>query len=328
MDHKRDRLQAVAAAAGLLVLIFDSSRALEGARAGLELCIRTVVPALFPFFVLSGVFTNSIGSSTGRLSGFLAKLLGIPEAASAVVIPAFLGGYPVGAKCIGDFYASGRICRKDAQRLLSFCSNAGPAFLFGMVSGFFPQPHLLWLLWLIHICSALLTAAAIPSETESTHSRPSGLPVTETSRMVSAAKAMALVCCWVILFRMVITFLEDWVLWMVPQPLHPLFMGLLELTNGCCELGKIEAVETRFVICSCILAFGGICVLLQTASVIRDLSIVSYLKGKLLQTIFSFLLSTIVVREQGWILGLSIPVFICIFRKLQNKCSNPWLLPV
>ena len=36
--------------------------------------------------------------------------------------------------------------KHQAERLLSFCSNAGPAFLFGMLSGFFPEKKTLWML--------------------------------------------------------------------------------------------------------------------------------------------------------------------------------------
>ena len=52
MILKRKHLQAFVAGIGFLVLIFDSRLALEGARAGLDLCIRTVIPSLFPFPLL------------------------------------------------------------------------------------------------------------------------------------------------------------------------------------------------------------------------------------------------------------------------------------
>ena len=42
-----------AAGAAMLMLILDGRTALTGAAEGIDLCIRTVIPALFPFFVLS-----------------------------------------------------------------------------------------------------------------------------------------------------------------------------------------------------------------------------------------------------------------------------------
>ena len=56
--------------------------------------------------------------------------------------------------------------------------------------------------------------------------------------------------------------------------------------------------------------------------------VLGYIKGKLLQTVFSFLLSCIVVIRQGWIPGLLIPFIMIFFRKVQNKYGNPRTFPV
>ena len=159
MERSSGRLQGIIAAIGMLVLIFDSSLALEGARTGIELCIKTVIPSLFPFFVLSGMMINGWHDIGIRFAALLTKFMGIPTAASPVLIPAVMGGYPVGAKCVGALYQGGQIERKHAQRMLAFCNNAGPSFLFGMVSGFFPERKWIWLQWVILLSSALLTAA-------------------------------------------------------------------------------------------------------------------------------------------------------------------------
>jgi len=56
-------------------------------------------------------------------------------------------------------------------------------------------------------------------------------------------------------------------------------------------LHQIANEQLRFVLCSILLAFGGLCVTMQTAAVSKGLSIRTYFKGKLLQTLFSFLLA-------------------------------------
>lgn len=328
MQRKWSVLQGTGAIFGMLILIFDSRLALEGARTGLELCIKTVFPALFPFFVLSTILTNSLGRTNFRFLQFLSSRLRIPPNAGSILIPAFLGGYPVGAKCVGDLYHSKQISRRDAERLLSFCSNAGPAFIFGMVSGFFPEQRMVWMLWLIHIVSAVLTAAAVPAErldfrVLQTEQSSQGIAV-----ILTAAKAMCIVCSWVVLFRIMITFLDRWFLWILPDWLHTLLLGCLELTNGCCALLQIVDVRLRFIICSCILAFGGVCVLFQTVSVTAGLSISCYIHGKWMQMVFSLLLSCTVMLDHGLVFAVCIPVFLFIFRKEQNRYSNPGVLPV
>lgn len=328
MEQNRSNFQGIIAAIGLLILIFDSSLALQGARSGLDLCIKTVIPSLFPFFVLSTILTSSFSGCSHGLTDRFSKLLGIPHTASSLLVPGFLGGYPVGAKCIGDLYHRKQIHQAEAERLLAFCSNAGPSFLFGVVSCFFPNQIMIWLLWLIHLLSALLTALAIPVGKAENRPMQSSKQATQENAILSAAKAMALVCCWVILFRTILSFLNAWFFRLFPGWVQVLLMGILELTNGCCELLQIRDVRLRFILCACMLSFGGICVLLQTASVTKGLSLKSYVFGKMIQTVFSFLLSSALVSEDGFLLLLLIPFLILILRKMQNNYSNPRTIPV
>ena len=321
-------LSGIFAGMGMLLLIFDSRLALESAQTGLELCIRTVIPSLFPFLVLSVLLTKSI-TGTGRFLQPITRLLGIPAEAQSVLIPAFLGGYPVGAKCIHDLWRTGQLPKSQAERLLGFCSNAGPAFLFGMLSGFFPEKKTLWLLWLIHILSAIATGCILsPAGTATAAQRKESEKTETTDFLLSSMKAMGMICCWVILFRILATFLMRWVLWLLPPWLSVLVTGLLELTNGCCDLMRITDPEVRFVVCSCMLACGGVCVLLQTASVTRGLSLKCYLLGKSIQTAFSLLLSCAVLWQFGWLLMAAIPVLLLFLRKMQKSSGNPAAVPV
>lgn len=311
----------------LMILIFDSRVVLEGVRAGMELCLKTVIPSLLPFFVISLVLINNSDDKISYLSQVLMSILKIPETAVSVLLPAFLGGYPVGAKCVGDLYHREQISKEEADRLLSFCSNAGPSFLFGILSQFFPNRKMIWMLWIIHIISAVMTAMIIP--VKKTKFVPQQQKrISEKSILLSAARAMCIVCCWVVLFRGIIHFLNNWFCWRLPIWLQVCLTGILELTNGCCQLFLIDDVRLRFVVCSGMLAFGGICVLLQTASVTDGLSLGYYVKGKLMQTIFSFLISCTIVLEEGMLFVCVIPIFVILFRKIENRYRNPQIVPV
>ena len=127
---------------------------------------------------------------------------------------------------------------------------------------------------------------------------------------------------------MVISFLENWILWLLPDWAQVLAMGILELTNGCCQLMRIADIKLRFVLSCCMLSFGGICVLLQTASVTKGLNLKYYRKGKLLQSIFSFLLSCGIVTGNGLLLAGMVPFFVVFLRKMQNRYGNLRPFPV
>ena len=328
MERKSKPLQGLMAVIGFLVLIIDSRQALTGAVEGIELCMKTVIPSLFPFFVLSMMLTQSLDPHDTSIPASVAEFLKIPPAASSVLIPSVFGGYPVGAKCIGELYHEKQITKCDAERLLGFCSNAGPAFLFGMISGLFPERKIIWLLWFIHIFSAAMTAVTIPDEITKTENQHMNAKAPQNAIINSSAKAICLVCCWVILFRIIVSFCKKWFLWIFPIWIQVLFTGVLELTNGCCELLLIQNLRLRFIMCSCMLAFGGICVVCQTAAVTEGLSLKSYIKGKIIQTSFSFLLSYVITAKQWVLLSCLVPLWCIILRKLQNKSGNPISVPV
>ena len=205
-----------------VMIILDSKLTLEGAQTGMDLCIRTVIPTLFPFVVLSTLLSVSTVPCS-QLIRTAAGFLGIPADASTVLIPAFLGGYPVGAKCVYTLYCTGRIEKSQAERLLTFCSNAGPSFLFGIVSGCFTKPETAWVLWLIHVVASILTAISIPEIKPICPDKAKNTAIREeTDILLSSIKAMGVICGWVILFRVLITFLQKWCLWLLPQWLQVL----------------------------------------------------------------------------------------------------------
>ena len=155
----------LAAAAGMMVLILDSRTAVEGIREGIDLCLKTLIPSLFPFFVLSILMTGNLSGRKLQVLRPIGRLCGVPEGCDSLIVTGFLGGYPVGAQSIALAWEQGVLSQEDAKRLLGFCSNAGPAFLFGVVGPAFDTAWVPWLLWAIHMASALIvgTLSRAPS---------------------------------------------------------------------------------------------------------------------------------------------------------------------
>ena len=276
---------------GMTVLILDAKTALSGALDGISLCLNTVIPSLFPFFVFSSLLNSTL---TGRQLSVLrpiGKFLGIPAGAESLLLLGFLGGYPVGAQCITEAFKNKRINQKDAHRLLGFCSNAGPAFIFGMGSCLFEQKQILWVLWGIHILSALLIGFFLPQKSQRFCALPQGKHITISQALEKGIRTIAFVCGWVILFRVFLAFLQRWFLWLVANEVQVFLVGLLELSNGCCRLIEITSLGTRFVICAGILGFGGVCVAMQTVSVTSGLGTGLYFPGKIMQGSISVLIS-------------------------------------
>lgn len=281
----------VAASLGLLLLILDSKTVIAAAQEGLSMCLQTVIPALFPFFVLSILLTSSLSGSSMPIFTPLERWCRMPAGSGSILLIGLLGGYPTGAQAVATAYRSGSLTEADARRMLGFCSNAGPSFLFGIVALQFSNSRVAWALWAIHIASALLTARLLPGGSDRKTALPAQTGLTLPQALERAIRVMAAVCAWVLLFRIVLVILNRWCLWLLPQALRIGLAGLLELTIGCTNLSGLGSEALMMVLCAGLLAFGGLCVAMQTASVTGSLGLGMYLPGKLLQSSISMALA-------------------------------------
>lgn len=97
--------------------------------------LKSVIPAVFPYLVLSGLLLKSgldakIAIYTG---GFFEKVFKLPRAAFPVLIAGVLCGFPVGARCSAELFASGGCTERDADRLSAMCNFCSPPFLITVV---------------------------------------------------------------------------------------------------------------------------------------------------------------------------------------------------
>lgn len=288
----RRTLTCIAAALTMLILILDAKTALSGAVEGVQLCVQVVIPSLLPLFFLSIFLTDALSSiSTGLLTP-LGRFCRIPGNTPALLVLGLLGGYPTGAKSVAEAYRAGHLSKEDGKRLLGFCSNAGPAFVFAMGATQFQDPRIPMVLWLIHILSALITGRILPSfNSKITALPPKNSSISPTAAMGKTLRTLGFVCGWVILFRVLLTFMDRWFLWYIPEELRTAIHIFLELANGCAELNRITNEGLRMMLFSAGLGFGGICVLMQTVSVTGSLGLGMYLPGKLIQCVLSLLLT-------------------------------------
>lgn len=321
MDRRKYSV-AVATSLGMLLLILDSRCALESSQQAMQLCIRSVIPSLFPFLFLAGLVTETLWGVQGKVTGAVARFFHIPSGGESLLLPAFLGGYPAGAIAIGDAFRNGQMKRKTADTLISYCSNVGPAFLFGMMSSQFPEKNMIWSLWGIHLLSAAMvgTIVSLPAEPLGTEKRK---PRSISEVLMRSVMSMAMICGWILLFRILIGFLDRWFFFLLPDWFRIFLWGFLELSNGCWGLHQIENISFRFIAASAMLAFGGVCVMMQTASAAVGLSMKYYISGKLLHMAFSILLSAAVCCGLGFPAATCCVFFIFLERIYKKRSSNP-----
>ena len=283
---------AIFAAFGTLILVLDSKAAISACAEAVELCIKAVIPSLFPLLVFSILLTSSLQQGGIPILSPLQRLCKMPRHSEALLLNGLIGGFPNGAQCVAFAYQAGNISQSAAERLLGFCSNAGPAFIFGIVAASFNHAVAPWVLWSLQIVSAIITGILLPATSETNSKKSLQTGITFPDAIQKATKAMVGICGWILLFRCLCTYFEKWFIWWLPAPLRIAIVGLLELTNGCLGLKEIENEALRFILCSALLSFGGICVIFQTKAVIGNLDIRHYIQGKLLQTVISVIPAT------------------------------------
>lgn len=316
MKYRQNLLSALIPLAAVLCLVFDGRTAIAGGNEGVMLCLQSVIPSLFPFFVITPLLIAYIENNSGGLFAKISRLLRISPNQMPYFITSLLSGYPVGAKNIKDGYLSGNLAYDDATRMLCFCNNAGPAFLFGICGGLFQNKGTPWIIWAIHILSAAIIGVMMPGGKKVRVNSPNH-KISLMESFQNAIRSISSVCGWVILFKVYLAIAEKWILWLLPDWAKILLIGFMELTNGCLCLYLIPSEDIRFLLCCLFINFGGLCVWMQTLFVIQPLDCKSFVLGKVIQTAIAFVMAVIVITVKDKLTGkANYPVvltLLCLF---------------
>ncbi len=252
----------IALLTAMVLLILDSRCTADYAREALSLCTRTLIPSLFPLFVLGGMLVPGLAGL--RIPG-LSRILGFPE---GFFLLGFLGGYPLGAACIAQAVERNELSKTDAGRMTGLCSLCGPGFLFGVVGGILSLREAA-LIFVMQLEAALLTAAFWPGGC-SAGCLPSPQAVSFPDAVSRAVSSILSVCAWVTMAAVAAGFLRRWMFPFLPGGIAVVLTGLMELTNGIFA-SRGMPYETQFILCALFCSFGGISVLLQIAGLSKGI---------------------------------------------------------
>ena len=276
-----------------LLLFPDVSTA--AARDGLTLCLETVLPSLFPFFVLSSLLVQSgVPRLLSRvMAGVMHPLFGVSGAGASALILGLLGGYPVGARTVAELYGRGEIGREEAEQLLAFCNNSGPGFFLGVCgTAVFGGARTGAYLYLIHVGAALLTGVLLRRDLGLPRRKPfprqrtpfdlaAALPAAVQSSFAAVGSVSAFVIFFMVLLRL-LSLVP--ILGTLPALPRAALFGLVEMTNGVTALPPTRA---GFVLCAALMNWGGLSVQAQTRTMLAGsgLSARRCVSGKAVQAL-------------------------------------------
>lgn len=114
----------------LTLSVLAADRISEGVRLGILLCGSAIIPAVFPFMIISDAVISCCDFGRLKHAGSLfERVFHIPGAGISAFICGILCGFPLGAKCATELYSQRKITRDEAEVLIAFSNNTGPAFI-------------------------------------------------------------------------------------------------------------------------------------------------------------------------------------------------------
>jgi len=262
MNRGKWFLPLFALAVGSLVLASPQAAA-QGFTDGLRLCGSSVLPALFPFFVVCELLTaGSSGCWLGVPLAPLAKFLGLrSKSAPLALLVSVVGGYAVCAQVTGRLRRAGQLEEGEAILLLMIGCCAGPGFVVGCVGGLLLGQTTLGIwLFLLQLAANLLSAACLapflPKTNLSLDSyQATCMPSVSFSAAISHAVDSSLsVCGCVVFFKVLcavmLPFLPDSVL------TRPLVSAVLEISAGCAEFAALGGAPALYGCGFCVSILG------------------------------------------------------------------------
>lgn len=294
---------------------------------GLDIWYQHMLPALLPFMILSGLMIDL------KLDGYIIKpfkfvirpLFQISDAGIYTLFMGFLCGFPMGAKIAAMEYKEGNISQKEAEYLLCFCNNFGPAYFFSficnniysqklMLTGIFvlyglPLLYGLFLRHSIYKSEDFCRQNAVRNNKKSKMGISIKNMITYTnSNIIKSLSQIGLLGGYMILCNMLMSavtaFINHLPFLISPDSakrLETFFYCVLEISGGILSLKSLNLSETvSFVTAHAALAFNGLSCHLQAFHLISDcpFSRKKYMLHKMILCSITYILLFIFVKNK------------------------------
>ncbi len=284
----------------MLLMLRNSAVAIEYMKSGMELCVKNVIPSLFPFMVISELLVSfDVGERIGKLLKGPMSLFSVSGAGSSAVILGALCGFPVGARTAVGLYDRGRITKKECEHLLTFSNNPSSAFIISSVGVSLYSDHNLGIALLcLTLASSLIIGYTMKyyvyskDERSSRRDEVSEIPSSRagvrafTGAVTSSAAAMLNVCAYVIFFASLIGALGNMLSSIgASKEICAFLYAVFEMSSGVSEASALENYAAGLVMTAFALGWSGISVHCQIASMCdgRSLDLKPYFIAKALQ---------------------------------------------
>ena len=293
MRRKKIPLNIILSLLILAVIILFVMRPKVGMQAcfdGVSVWAKSLLPALFPFFILTGLLTHLgvVEKLSKKISKLTSVVFGCSGVSSYVYLMSILSGYPVGAKITADLYLNNTITSKEAIKITTFTSTSGPLFIIGTVGiAMFNSFYLGLIVLIAHFVGAILNGVLFRSYkiSEQDNFNVQTMDLNLEDIMLSSIKSILIIGGYVAIFFVLIAIIESYhifdpLVWGLSKILglcglnnisaSAIISGVLEVTKGCLVLSTAKLpLKVSAIIATFLISFGGLCIHAQAFTFLR-----------------------------------------------------------
>ena len=272
-----------------------------------------VLPMLLPFFILTRLLVNLSSIKPNIMDKFFNFSYKAPNGSFLVFFLSVLAGYPMGAKLISSMHESNLINTKQAETMLSFCSVSGPMFIIGTVGVSIFDNYKVGVIMLIsNILACLINGFIYRNKTtlnttKNVYTAKNKLTLADvvydsliSILMVGAYIVLSFIIIDVLKNLCIISAVSSFIEKIVNVDgsiISAVLMGVIEITRGCLAISETSAsLCLQTILCSTVIAFGGISVFMQSLGFLKNIDINKklILTQKITQCLICCVVSTII----------------------------------
>ncbi len=249
----------------IMLIVYSKDTALT-IKHCIEICTDTLIPSIFAYMVLCTFLINSglseiIATPLWYLSRRIIKL---DKKLFSAFLLSIIAGYPVGVKMLKELISQNKNYSEIVKQIAPFCYASGPAFVIGIAGNIvynsFTAGMIIFISCTISNIIGLVVATrknALKQSTQLNQTETNGKVI--TASFLSSARALLIVCLSMILFNLIITFINCFLDSSLSESSALSYIkALIEITN----IYTLNAATPLWLM-TFFISFGGLCVIFQ-----------------------------------------------------------------
>ncbi len=288
----------------------------KASKEGLLLWYNNLLPILFPFMIIIRLSEYAgIRELINKLfSKYMKSVFNVSGYGAFPFIMGLLSGNPMGAKITANLVEDKKITLSEAEKILSFSSNPGIAFVIGSIgTNMLNNKTVGIFLFFVMLLSSIITGiifGLFKKETFSKYSYKKNITNISFGEafgesVKSSADTITVIGGYIVFFCVLSSMLEKtYLLDIICLPITKIpflhintnilkatLLGIVEVTNGAYLL-CMEDLSTSLPFISFIIGFGGLSIFFQSISMFKDNKIKTYFFffSKILNGFISFVI--------------------------------------